>query len=178
MANIKKIKKALENNNINEKIIKSIIGDGEILGVITRLDEMPDKDLARRVLEACACSAKTSKSRDKASKEYGKKMAGKTLEEKIDGLGEINLACVTLNNDNTLTVKFYWEIDGKKMCSCGEIRGETPEKIPKIYCYCCAGHFRHHLQNALGINLAAAEIISSPINSLGEDPCEINFTWS
>ena len=47
--------------------------------------------------------------------------------------------------------------------------------MPLSYCFCCAGHCRQHLQKLLGIQLNTKEIVSSPINSGGEKPCEFIF---
>jgi len=181
------ITRSLQANNIDEHLIGELIGEGDLVNVIGRMDERLDREAKYRVLDACACCTKTSKARDKQCKAYGKAMAGKSLEEKIAGLaGDMNFGCVTLNDDRTLTVSFCWIIDDKRYCSCGSTRNISvagrPSKdkktvnqdriIPLSYCYCCAGHFRYHLQNALGIKLKTKEIISSPINSRGEKPCE------
>jgi len=164
MASINGITKRLRENNSDEKLIEEIIGNGDIVNVIERMDELLDHDTKYRVLDACACCTKTSKDRDKKCKEYGKTMADKPLEEKVKGLGSINFWGVTLNDEKTLTVSFCWVIDGKRNCSCGSIKAPIISSkillknknltvddrvMPLSYCFCCAGHFRYHLQNAL-----------------------------
>jgi hypothetical protein len=47
--------------------------------------------------------------------------------------------------------------------------------MPLTYCLCCAGHARRHLQKLLGVTLTTREIVSSPINSRGQRPCEFIF---
>ena len=44
--------------------------------------------------------------------------------------------------------------------------------MPLTYCLCCAGHCRQHLERLLGIQLKTKEVVSSPINSNGQKPCE------
>lgn len=189
MASINRINKALLAENIDKQVIDKIIGDdGDLINVIKRMDEMLAPDVKYKILDLCACCTKSSKSH-KIAKDYGRVMAEKSLQEKINGLaGAVFYAdCVTLNNDNTLTVHFCWDVNGNKTCSCCDIKapiiaGKLLAKNKKVavddrvmplsYCFCCAGHFRYHLQNALGIKLKTKEIVSSPINSKGEKPCE------
>jgi len=190
MASIAKTTRVLNEYITDEKLVGEIGGGGDIVNVIQRMDELLDHDTKYRVLDACACCTKTSKARDKQCKEYGKTMADKPLEEKVKGLGGINFGGITLNDDKTLTVSFCWIIDGKRYCSCGAV--DVPiiasklllqkknlavddRVMPLSYCYCCAGHFRYHLQNALQVKLKTKEIVSSPINSKGERPCEFIF---
>jgi hypothetical protein len=52
---------------------------------------------------------------------------------------------------------------------------ELKEPVSITYCYCCAGHFRHHYQNALGIKLKTKKVISSVLNSLGKKPCQFVY---
>jgi len=185
MASVSGIAKRLRENDIEEKLIEEIIGDSDIVNIIQRMDELLEFNVKCHVLDACACCTKSTK-QDKMCREYGRAMADKPLEEKMKGLADINFGCVTLNADKTLTISFCWIIDGKKFCSCGYTRGISmagrPSKnkndanqnriIPLSYCLCCAGNFRDHLQNALCVKLKTKEIVSSPINSKGEKPCE------
>jgi hypothetical protein len=183
---INAISKNLKEKNVDIKTIEKIIGEGDIANIVQRMDEILDPELKYHVLDACACCTKTSKARDKECKEYGKKMVDKSLDEKIKNLSSINFGNVTLNDNKTITISFCWIIDGKRYCSCGSSKNisiaSRPSKdkksanqdriIPLSWCYCCAGHFRYHLQNALQLKLKTKKIISSPINSKGEKPCE------
>ena len=191
MASVHKITRGLKENNVDEKLSAEIIGEGDIINIIRRMDDMLDKEVTYKVLDACACCTKTSKAQDKKCKEYGKAMEGKPLSEKVKGLGSIDFHNVTLNDDGTLYVNWYWDIvEGTKTCSCGAInvpiiaskmllkdkKVPVDERVmPLSYCYCCTGHFRYHLQNALRLKLKTKEILSSPINSKGEDPCAFVF---
>ena len=187
MPSVNKIQKALLAKNINTETYEKIIGDGDIINVIQRMDNLLEPEIECSILESCACCTKNSKSRDKQCKDYGKMMAGKPLSEKINGLADIDFGMVSINKDNCLTVDFYWEVDSNKICSCGDIKVPIiaskllfknkkllidDRVMPLTYCLCCAGHFKYHLENALGIKLRTKEIISSPINSKGEKPCK------
>jgi hypothetical protein len=187
MPSINRIQKALLTENVNAKVIEEIIGDGDIVNVIQRMDNLLEPEIKCSILDSCACCTKNSKSRDKKCKDYGKMTAGKPLLEKINSLAGIDFGMVSLNKDNCLTVEFCWDADGNRTCSCGDIKVPIVASrlllknkkipiddriMPLTYCLCCAGHFRYHLQNALGIKLKTKEIISSPINSKGEKPCK------
>lgn len=47
--------------------------------------------------------------------------------------------------------------------------------VSRNYCVCCAGHFKHHYEIMLGVKLKTIEIVSSPLDSNGENPCVIKF---
>jgi hypothetical protein len=183
---VNKISRNLKENNVDSKTIEKIIGDGDIANIVQRMDEMLDHELKYMVLDACACCTKSSKERDKQCKEYGKKMADKSLEEKIKNLDSIGFENVKLVDNKTLSVSISWIIDDKFYCSCGSGKNMSiasrPSKNKKCinqdriislsWCFCCAGNSRYHLQNALRLKLKTKKIISSPMNSRGKKPCK------
>lgn len=46
---------------------------------------------------------------------------------------------------------------------------------PKIIVFCCAGHFKYHYEIMLGVKLKTLEVLSSPLDSDGENPCIIKY---
>jgi hypothetical protein len=52
---------------------------------------------------------------------------------------------------------------------------KQPFSISPTYCGCCAGHFRYHYQNMLGVAVKLKDIISSPLNTNGDKPCRFLF---
>jgi hypothetical protein len=70
----------------------------------------------------------------------------------------------------------HWFVDGKFKCACPNFN--KLKDIPTVsstYCLCCAGHFRYHYQNMLGVKLKTKEIVSSPLDSDGNNPCAFIF---
>ena len=81
------------------------------------------------------------------------------------------------NEDRTITVKAVCYSDGEKyLCACPNFNGLPYDYcVSKNYCFCCAGHFKHHYEIMLGVKLKTLEIISSPLESNGENLCVIKF---
>ena len=48
-------------------------------------------------------------------------------------------------------------------------------EIPREYCYCCGGHFKYHYEIMRGVNLELLEIVSSPHDTQGEEPCVFKY---
>ena len=111
--------------------------------------------------------------RDKAVKKLAKELNGKNLEKKLKALWDVpNMGQPSLKDDGTITTGiFYKGADGYK-CACPCFHNEKfQEPISATYCLCCAGHFRYHYQNALGVKLKTMKVLSSPLESLGKKPC-------
>ncbi len=189
MARVYGIQKRLEQNNIDEKLIKEIIGKGNLADIITQMEKLLDPYLLVQILDSCACSG--GKEFRKQCEKIGKEVAGKALSEKINHINSISPDSekITLNDDNTLLVTWSFNNNGKYKCVCSatvktgvrvselasENNGADDCVMPLTYCCCCAGSGRRHLQLQLGIELRTKEIVSSPINSRGEKPCEFIF---
>lgn len=139
MARVEGIKKRLESKNTEEKIIREIIGNGDLINIIQRMEQLIEPNIMREILDSCACTG--GKKYLKYCENIGKEITGKTLEEKVEFLNE--------DSDDRV--------------------------MPLSYCFCCAGSMCLHLQLKLGIELKAQEIVTSPINSKGEEPCRIIF---
>jgi hypothetical protein len=186
MARINGIEKSLLKNEFDGKTIKEIIGNGNLVNVIERMEKALDPDTLHQILDSHACGG--GKDFITRMKKIGKEIADKTLSEKIAHINNISSDSekVILNANNTLSVKWSFDNNGKYKCVCGaiikpgvrvaelalenDVTGDCA--MPLSYCFCCAGSGRRHLQFQLGVELKTKEIISSPINSKGEKPCE------
>ncbi|MDD4493801.1 MAG: hypothetical protein PHV32_05560 [Eubacteriales bacterium] len=186
MARIYGLKNSLAKNGFEEKAIKEIIGNGNLVDVIVRMEKALDPDVLHGIFDRHACGG--GKDFIAQMKKIGKEIADKSLSEKIAHVNRISPDSekVTLNADNTLSVKWCFDNNGKYKCVCGatiktgvrvaELALENNNAgdcvMPLSYCFCCAGSGRRHLEYQLGVGLKTNEIISSPINSKGEKPCE------
>ena len=182
------IKNALNVHNVDEKTIDEIIGDGNLINVIVRMERLLCKHILYKVMEACACETEADlvEPSDKGDNE----LTGKTINEKIVHL--INTAPdfekIICNADNTLSVTWTFEENGRHNCVCNAIdnnikisdltlrNNEARDHVmPLSYCICCAGSCRIYFQSKVGIRLRTKEVISSPLNSKGEKPCSFIF---
>jgi hypothetical protein len=188
MARVYGIEKRLEKRNTDEKLIKEIIGNGDLINIIKRMEQSLEPEILYEILGSCACTG--GKEYLKSCEKIGKEIANKTLKEKIDFLNkETDYIKNTFYNDNTLTnIMFQKENDRYKCyCSAAVRNGSKVSDLalknddldapvmPLSYCFCCAESILLHLQLKLGIELKTKKIVSSPINSKGEKPCEIIF---
>lgn len=186
MARVYGIKKKLSLNNVDGKTIKEIIGNEDLVDVIGRMENLIDSDMMHEILDSCACGG--GQEFIKQCKKIGKDLAGKPLDEKVDYLNNniFHSEKITLNGSNLLTGTFLYKEDEKYKCVCSAVvkkgiavsdltRDTDNRAMPLSYCFCCAGSFRRHLQLQLGVELKTKEIVSSPINSKGQKPCEFIF---
>jgi len=190
MARVYGIKKRLESRNTDAKIVKEIIGNGDLVDIINRMEKLLEPDIIHQILGSCACLG--GKKYLKHCEDIGKKIAGKTLTEKIDYINknaDTEFEKTTLNSANALTIRLFWKDNDKYKCYCSAAvknsikvsdltldNDDSDNRVmPLSYCFCCAGSMLTHLQLKLGIKLKTKEIVSSPINSKGEKPCEIVF---
>lgn len=182
MARVYGIRKKLAEQNIDEKLVKEIIGNGDLVDIITRMEKLLDPKTTYQILDSCACG--TGLKEIKGIKE----IKAETLKEKVEKVAHLedyhsdwNLS---LNQDNTLTAGWIIKEKDNYACVCSSIvnNGVKVSDISRegrimslTYCFCCAGHCRRHLQKLLDIQLKTKEIVSSPINSMGQKPCEFVF---
>jgi len=182
MARVYGITKKLETYNIDKEVIKNIIGNGDLVDIITKMENMLDHEVTYKVLDSCACGI--------SIKEINslKKIAADSLEEKIKGislLADFHASWnISINQDKTLSAGWVLKDGESFACACTAVvhnkikvgdlvRGSR--KMPLTYCYCCAGHCRRHLQKLLDVQLKTKAIVSSPINSGGQKPCAFIF---
>lgn len=186
MARVGGIKRLLPLYGISESQIREIVGAGDLIGVIGRMEEHLHPDIVRQTLDSCGCLG--SREYRRKLEEMGKELAGKDLKAKLEHINNAGSGAerVAYNADGTLTVTMRY-MEGKKhgcACSASVRKGVKVSDLasgeglpgdsvmPLTYCLCCAGAFRRHLQLQLGVDLQAKGIVSSPINSRGEKPCE------
>lgn len=142
------------------------------------LDARVDAEQRIAIIEACACclgglrAAKVKRFRDG--------LAGQnlTLAEQVDRLRQAKpfYNTTVLRPDGTIRDGIYHRVDGKYRCACTMFsKARLDEPISATYCLCCAGHYRHHLQAALGLALKTKRVVSSPLASMGAEPCEFEF---
>ncbi len=130
-----------------------------------RMDELLDEETRHAVREGCACCL--GGKRQQLSKAIAKDHD--SLEDRVRAANETPFVfghSVTQTGDEVV-VAFSSEGQEEYRCVC--LRGaEGPVSI--TYCYCCGGHVKHHLQNALGRKLAVT-VRSSALASGGKEPC-------
>ena len=100
------------------------------------------------------------------------------IDEKLEKIKSVpNMGIPVKNADGTITVNAVSYSDGEKyLCGCSNFNGLNFDyDVSKNYCFCCAGHFKHHYEIMLGVKLNTVEIISSPLDSKGQNPCVIKF---
>jgi len=189
VARVYGIKKRLEQNNIDKKLIKEIIGNENLIDVITRMETSLDYDMMHECLDSCACLG--SKEYRKKCEKIGEELVEKSLNEKIVHLNNNVFVTenISLNNDGTLTAVMVYNNNDKYSCVCSANvykdekvsdlalpkNNSDDRDMPLSYCLCCAGSLRRHLQLMLNVKLKTKKIISSPINSRGEKPCEVVY---
>jgi hypothetical protein len=187
MAAVENFRNALKASHIDESVIAQIMrGYGKITDrdtkekraaffaqAVARMDKLLEPDTCRAIRDACACSK--GGWRLNAVQKLAKEYEGKPLEEKVQALGRVtHMGKPTLNDDGTITAGIGGE-DGCP-CACPVFSGSAlPEPVSMTYCYCCAGHFRHHYQIALGKRLITKRVASSALESLGRKPCRFVF---
>lgn len=182
MARVYGIQKKLADSNIDEKLAKEIIGNGDLVDIIIRMEKLLEPEMTFQILDSSACGISVKEIKGI------KEIEAETLQEKIDKiahLGDFHSDwSIRLNQDNTITAG--WSIQEKDgyACVCSAVVGNGVKvsdlplqnrAMPLTYCFCCAGHCRRHLQKLLHIQLKSREVVSSPINSKGQKPCEFLF---
>lgn len=185
MASVYGIRKRLEKNSIDKEMIKEITGNGDLISIIEKMEKLLKPEIMHQILDSCACGG--GKKFIKRCEKIGKEIAGKTLSEKIEYVNSISDAeKIFLNADNTLTAKWSHVDNGRFRCVCSTVvnKGtkiselalkDSNRVMPLSHCYCCAGSGRRHMQLQLGVKLKTKEIVSTPINSRGDKPCEFIF---
>jgi len=132
--------------------------------VMTKCDELLDFDMiAETMLERACCK---DGFRLKNSQKVARRRAGRTLEKKLELLCKQKwMGHPHLTKDGDI---YTGHCAGSGFpegprCSCWCFDGSLPEQgnMPQSYCLCCAGHFRHHYQIALGVKLRVKKIVSS-----------------
>ncbi len=182
MARVYGIRKRLAEQDIDAGLAKQIIGSGDLVEITVRMERLLDPETTHAILDSCACG--TGRGELNALKE----IEGDTLQEKIGRIARLPDFHadwdVSLSPDNTL--RAGWAIQGNDAyaCVCSAAVNRTAKvsdlthsgrAMPLIYCFCCAGHCRRHLEELLRIRLKTRAVVSSPLSSSGEKPCAFVF---
>lgn len=140
------------------------------------LCENCDMDAVHSLYEHNACCKHGV--REKASKQFAAKYALLSLKERIEHIEEVPyMGNAILEEDGVICVNaVHYKVGEEFACACSNYnKSGFQENVRRDYCYCCAGHFLHHYQIMLGVKLRTLEIVSSPLDSQGEEPCVIRF---
>ena len=140
------------------------------------LIEEANADTVHELFESNACCK--GGAREKASRAFAKKYADADYAERLKHISEVPyMGTAELEKGNIICVHAVrYMVSGKYACACSNFnKSGFGEKVSKDYCYCCAGHFLHHYQIMLGIRLKTLEIVASPMDSDGTEPCIIRF---
>ena len=138
-------------------------------------EQMPLPQL-QEVFEWNACCK--GGAREKASKVFAKENEQLSITERLEKIKDVPfMGQPFMNEDGTITVNAVSYYDGEKfLCACSNFNKlKYDYSVSKNYCFCCAGHFKHHYEIMLGVKLHTVEIISSPLDSSGKNPCVIKF---
>ncbi|MDD4125533.1 MAG: hypothetical protein PHW77_07415 [Eubacteriales bacterium] len=186
MPGMKKIKESMLKQAIPNEIIEQFdftevkgYNPEPMLALIDKMDELLTKEQCLAIMGEQGC-CKGGK-RDNDCKAFAKEHAGKTVEEKLRLISNVEyMMSPRINDDGTFTVTMEGYQNGvhtgKTTCSCGMIKKlKQPFSVSPTYCGCCAGHFRYHYQNMLGLPIKLKEIVSSPLDTDGEEPCRFTF---
>jgi hypothetical protein len=179
------LEEQLVNAGIAPQVIAQVMEGGESIlktttsakkatwmkGAMQRMDQLLDRSTRYAIREACACCLGGKRQED--SRGIAKKFA--TLEERIQAANEARFVfghSVSQQEDGSVLVMFSPEGDEHYRCVC---LPKAEGGLPITYCYCCGGHVKHHLQNALGRKLSL-KVRSSALSSAGSKPCTFLFT--
>jgi hypothetical protein len=140
---------------------------------IGQMEKLFNDKLCHDIRDACACSK--GGWRLKAMQKIAKEYSDQGLEQKLQAIGQVTyMGNPVLNKDGTIAAGIGDR--GGFQCPCPVFNGvDLAQNISKTYCYCCAGHFRYHYQIALGKKLKTQVVVSSALDSRGEEPCRFVF---
>jgi len=137
------------------------------------LDEELDFRTRCEVRDACACS--TGGWREKEMRRIARELKGASLQERIAAVGKVKwMGDPVLHEDGAISGGVGAE--GGFDCPCPVFRGwKYEESVSPTYCLCCAGHFRHHYQIALGVKLRVKDVLSTILESRRKRPCRFVY---
>ncbi len=187
MTAILRFKKSLQEHQIPEDIINKIFSGYENISdkaskgkkaaffseAIRHMDNLLEAPACQAVRDSCACSK--GGWRLKAMQKIAREYKDESLERTLDAIGKVTyMGSPVINLDGTITAGIG--IEGGFHCPCPIFDHiEISKPVSKTYCYCCAGHFRHHYQIALGKQLRTQAVLSSALASQGNEPCRFVF---
>ena len=135
-------------------------------------------ETVKAVIEANACCK--SGARLKASKQFAEVHGDLDIKSRLELISSrpyMNMGTAELDGDGSLivhAVSYY--SDGRFECACPTVSHVKRDySIPREYCYCCGGHFKFHYEIMLGVKLEITEIVSSPHDTDGGQPCVFRY---
>ena len=145
---------------------------------VCAMNENLTKEQVKEILEAGACCK--GGSRERNSKRFAKdnkELGLRARLELISGRPELYMGKAKLDEQGFLLVyAVAYQPKGKFECACPNVNQKKGDVvIPREYCYCCGGHFKHHYEIMLGVTLKLVEIVSSPHDTEGEKPCVFRY---
>lgn len=144
------------------------------------MNEKLPPETVQEILEANACCK--SGSRLKNSKEFARTHANLSISERLELISarpHLNMGSAELDENGYLVVHAVAYHPGEKFeCVCPTVsKVKRDDPIPREYCYCCGGHFKFHYEIMLDAKLKLAEIVSSPHDTDGEEPCVFRYVF-
>ncbi|MBP7401642.1 MAG: hypothetical protein KBA30_03425 [Clostridia bacterium] len=192
MPSPEKFRETLIENNVPPDIVDKINRGYEGIGSKTKktvkagyftqaLDVMETElglPKTREIFEANGC-CKTG-ARLKASKEFARINADLSIEARLAKIRQapyMNMGSPALSDTGDVVVHAVsYRIDEKYLCACPTISKQANQPHDREYCHCCAGHFKYHYEIMLECSLKVEEIVSSPLDSNGDNPCVIRLS--
>jgi hypothetical protein len=184
ISRIDRLAKQLAANKIKPQITAKILEGAEevtrrskpekhvewFCGAMTRMDALLDLETCKTVREGCACCL--GGKREKMAKVIFKDNA--TLEDRIAAAAEAHYVFghTVYMEDGKVIVQFFPEGLESYRCPC--MPQAQDKTMPLSYCFCCGGHVKHHLQNALGLKLDCTTLYTARSTG-GKKPCKFSF---
>jgi len=140
-------------------------------GALARMQSLLPEETCHSVREACACCL--GGKREELTKAIAREHA--TLEERIAAANATPFVfghSVAQQPDGRIRVRFFPDDATNLTCPC--LR-EAREPMPILYCYCCGGHVKKHLQTALGHKLDVT-VVTTVLSSGGREGCTFDLT--
>lgn len=140
-------------------------------------ENLPEEQV-RAILEANACCK--SGARERRSKEFARINKDLSIEERLNLISQrpyMNMGRAELDEQGFLILHGVSYQPGERFeCACPTVsRIKREQDIPREYCYCCGGHFKYHYEIMLGVKLEIVEILSSPHDTQGTEPCVFKY---
>lgn len=172
---VQKINAGYENivSRTNKKIKSAYMAQA-----ITVTNEKLPKKKVQEIIEANACCK--SGARLKASQEFARVHKDDSIEERLALISErpyMKMGSGSLNADGDIVVHAVsYHPEDRFECACPTVSHVKRDyAIPREYCFCCGGHFRFHYEIMLSLKLELCEIVSSPHDTEGREPCVFRF---
>ncbi len=142
------------------------------------MDERLSREKVCEILEWNACCK--SGAREKRSKEFARINAALKIEEKLKKIEKaqyMNMGVPEIDENGLLRINAVsYFVDGHFACGCSNFnRVKRDYPVSKSYCFCCGGHFKYHYEIMLGVKLHIKDVVSSPLDSDGANPCVFTY---